>query len=145
MSNGEDIAAQIASALSEASEALGDGELIARIATPGDSTGPSWAPSGESQGLVRDVRCVIDSFDEREIDGTSIRFGDKRIIIEAIEPAPTPSDSIIVAGIIYAIINVETTNPGGVNLMHEIQSRRSGDAPIFVDDYDQSQSAPAAA
>lgn len=142
MSFGTDIAAEVSAALAEASIATGDGELIGQVLTPGQTTGDPWAPNDQVDPSSRDARMVISQFNVLEIDGSLIQATDRKIMVERMDPPPTTSDQISLAGKIYDIQSVDTLEPGGVAIYHKVQARMIGYAPVIVDNYDQTESAP---
>ena len=68
---------------------------------------------------------VVTEYSLRDIDGTQIRVGDKRVILEALNGMPTPQtkDSLIIEGVSHSIVNVRPLSPAGVVVIYELQAR----------------------
>lgn len=125
MSNGTDIAAEVAAALEEGSAAVGDGEQTAYVLRRGEASGPGnrpeFAPDDRYPTLA-----IVGSFSAMEQMGTSIEANDVKITCAVLAITPTTADKIEVSGIEYYIQQAETIRPGGVDLFHALQCRRTG-------------------
>ena len=89
------------------------------------SSGPAYAPV-EGTPTSYAVTVVVQDFANREIDGTRILTGDKKVMVAkgslAIEPAT--SDTLVIGGVDHAIVEVRPLNPGGSVILYEVQARR---------------------
>ena len=95
------------------------------------SGGMAWE-AGSVQVKDYPVVVLIGSFKERLIDGTNIRYGDRKILIpveklifDGERITPTTDDKIVIDDIEYLIVNVNPVCPGGVDLIFEVQARGS--------------------
>lgn len=75
-------------------------------------------------------RVVVTDYDIRQVDGTLIQRGDKRILLSVItgvgakDVSPVPGDKIVVGNVTYTVVDASPLSPGGTVVMHEIQARR---------------------
>ena len=71
------------------------------------------------------AKAVVTAYSERLINGESIRAGDRLILLSPEAPVvPTQNDRLIIAGVEFAIVAVESLSPGGTTLYYKIQARR---------------------
>jgi len=72
------------------------------------------------------VKGLFTNFRAQDVDGTTIKREDKRVLIAAtsLDSAPTPSDVIIDGDVEYEIINCDTLMPGDVPILYMVQVRR---------------------
>jgi hypothetical protein len=61
-------------------------------------------------------------YENKEIDGTTIKAGDRRFKTADL-PTPTTSDKLVVGSQVLTVINVRTYAPGEVTLLWELQCR----------------------
>lgn len=59
----------------------------------------------------------------KDIDGTLIKRGDKRVIMEASDLVPTTTDTLTIGGVVHSIIEAVPVNPGGVVVIYKVQVR----------------------
>lgn len=59
----------------------------------------------------------------KDIDGTLIKRGDKRVILEASAAVPTSTDTLTIGGVVHNIIEAVPVNPGGVVVIYKVQAR----------------------
>lgn len=59
----------------------------------------------------------------REIDGTLIKAGDCRLIVEVVTNAPQVGDAVTFGGVVYRVMAVESIEPGGVTVIYKLQVR----------------------
>lgn len=70
------------------------------------------------------VRGVEEAYAQREIDGTNVLSGDKRVVIAASGiTAPQVNDICTMAGTDYMVKKVDTLAPGGTPLTYTLQLR----------------------
>ena len=83
-----------------------------------------WEP-GASTTVSYPVTCVVADFSEKMIDGSTIIYGDKRVIVAAkdMPVVPCVSDVIAVGATEYTIINVKTIAPAGAAVVYELHAR----------------------
>jgi len=69
---------------------------------------------------------VVVAYSDRDTDGTQIRVGDKKVILEAPDgmPEPQTKDTIIIGAVEHSIVNVKPLSPGGTVVIYELQVRR---------------------
>lgn len=68
---------------------------------------------------------IVTYYVDSLLNGSSIKQGDKKIIVAAADLpiTPTTTDTITVNGEKYSVVNVKNVAPGGVSLIYEIQAR----------------------
>ena len=73
---------------------------------------------------------VISNYNQKEIDGTRIQFGDVKLLLSAFKsdgttmPQPTSADTLTANGITYGVVSpIMPTNPAGTVVMYEVQLR----------------------
>lgn len=87
-------------------------------------SGPAYDPittTTDHDCLVVEVGYTI-----RQIDGTRIRAGDKRLFVSTagLTIEPTEQDQIIMGGVPHEIVRVSPLSPAGTVVFFEIQARR---------------------
>jgi len=63
-------------------------------------------------------------YKKRDIDGTLIKAGDIRFLMEAKETEPAIGGNIVIDSVTYRIIDLTPTSPAGVVVMYELQLRK---------------------
>ena len=63
-------------------------------------------------------------YNRKEIDGTLVKRGDIRLILEATTTAPDNGDTVTIDSVIYRIMSVKPTSPAGTVVIYEVQLRR---------------------
>lgn len=126
MSNGSDIAAEIASALAEVGTDTGAGALVATVTReqPDETIRTPWSEQSEVEPLTYEINVIRDSWKWGEINGTSILADDLKLMAQAGVVIPTPADKITLAGEVYNIMDVMLEAVGGVDLYYIIQARK---------------------
>ena len=122
--SGQQIANEVLAALREAGQETGSGPLIAML-TPAVEGGNPWDAAGPPPDPAQ-VTIVIDEFRVNEIDGTLIRAGDKKVLIDATGPAPNTGDTLAISGEDHRIEMVWPLSPAGVAVMYTVAARRMG-------------------
>lgn len=91
------------------------------------ATGTNGASTVTTQACL----AVEDAYKAREIDGTLVRVGDRRLILSPETSSGTavtaaePGDTITFAdGTVWTVKTVEPTSPGGTALIYTLQLRR---------------------
>lgn len=87
----------------------------------------SYAPESGSTVSYNNLGMFGAVFDwpAKEVDGTSILRGDKKILLEASQ-APTTKDRMIIGGVDHEIISSKPLAPGGVAVIYIVQARAGG-------------------
>ena len=124
--SGQQIANEVLAALQEAGTETGDGPLVAQL-TAVEVGGTPWTGTSFPPEPV-DVTIVIDQFWRDEIDGTQVRAGDKKVLMDATGPVPKTGDTLTISGHAHRIEGVMPLAPAGVAVMYEVQARESGGA-----------------
>jgi len=69
------------------------------------------------------VTGIVGNYSMAQVNGVSIMSGDLRVVITD-EVIPAKSDSIVIDGNSYSLININTVNVGGTILLYILQVRR---------------------
>ena len=87
-------------------------------------SGPDYDPTFAKQS--RDCTIAVLDYENREIDGTRIQAGDKKVLVSAVGLSPEPStvDRIDIGDEEHAIISVKPLSPAGTPVFYEVQARR---------------------
>ena len=120
--SGADIAAEVTAALAEAAGDTGDGQQAVLIRPGAPQINPWDDPPGEP--TTQAVWAIAEAYRQDMIDGTLIRAEDRRVMVEAVSPAPTTADRLSIGGVEYGIVAVQPEAPAGVALYHICQCRR---------------------
>lgn len=69
---------------------------------------------------------LVEDYSVRDIDGTVIQQGDKKVLLSLTNTTvtPTTADNLSIGGVTYSIQNVNSLEPGGVSVLYTIQARR---------------------
>lgn len=91
--------------------------------------GRPWDPS-DTPPDVTEHACtiVVTEYSQREIDGTLIMSGDKKVLISTsgLQVSPEPGDEFRIQGERFSVINVQPLSPAGTVVLWEAQARRIG-------------------
>lgn len=119
--SGASIAAEVAAALSEVANDVGDGNFVVTLKQTSGAPANPW----ETGGTVTEteIAAVVQMYARGQIDGTIIKQGDRRIMLAATGPRPSTADTLEVAGTDYRILNVDEVAPSGVAIYYELQAR----------------------
>lgn len=113
--------ANMAQTALEMIEEYGVEAVIARRDSGGSTP---WNPAA---GASTEYPCavIVTYYVDSLLNGSSIKQGDKKIIVAAADLpiTPTTTDTITVNGEKYSVVNVKNVAPGGVSLIYEIQAR----------------------
>jgi hypothetical protein len=125
MSNGSDIAAEIAAALADVGNDTGSGPLVATVTrAPGDAAVNPWDAVSTTAFSTFTASVIQDAWKFGEINGTSILATDLKLMMAAGVVVPDVADTITVAGEVYNIMDVMPEAVGGVDLFYIIQARK---------------------
>lgn len=72
---------------------------------------------------IYDFKAIVKDYNRDMVDGTTILMGDKLIIAES-KISPEPSDTIIINGQTWKVVDIKESNPAGVKLVLFIQVRK---------------------
>lgn len=83
---------------------------------------------GKSAGdTKKQFKChaVLNNYEIKHVNETQIQLGDKQMTLAAKDLGTTPvmTDTITQGGTTYSIKNIQLLNPGGVDLIYELQCR----------------------
>jgi len=92
-------------------------------------TAAAYSPSTGSAGVTEtDYNCIGAVFDyvQAMIDGTSIKTGDKRVLLSAdgLTVTPDVGDAILIGTEIHSVVNANPLAPAGVVVIWTIQARK---------------------
>lgn len=84
----------------------------------------SGSTSGETTTNFK-CHAVLTNYDIKHINDTQIQLGDKKVTLSAkdLGTKPEMTDTISEGGITYSIKNIQPLNPGGIDLIYELQCR----------------------
>ena len=68
-------------------------------------------------------KAVSTNYTKTEIDGESVLQGDIRLLVENTSVVPAIDNTVVIDSIIYRLMNVESINPNGSNIMYICQIR----------------------
>jgi hypothetical protein len=112
-------------------DVLGDADLGFQSVTLTSITAGTYDPAtGTVTGgstTTTSVRAVVEDFKGLSLLNGLIQAGDKKITVAAanVTTAPKPTDTVTVGGIVYAVVNVVTVQPGSAAVIYEIQARKA--------------------
>jgi hypothetical protein len=114
---------------SETSQAIRDAGAPLKLMRSGGNAYDPASSTNSPNVTAFDGFAVQGSYNTREIDGTSIRWGDARFLI-AIDgragkvPRPVEGDTITFAGETFRVVITRPLQPGGVPVLWDTQARR---------------------
>jgi hypothetical protein len=111
---------EVFAALREASAATGAGVLEATLVRR--AAAMPWQAAG-AEASFPPMPCVIEGYHEREIDGESIRRGDRKVMLAATGEAPRTGDRLVIGGRRWVAVDVAAEEPGGLPLFFVVQVR----------------------
>jgi hypothetical protein len=127
--SGAAIAAEVAAALREVANDVGEGEFLVKLLRPSILPENPWdfGAGEDSSGAYPfdefDLPALVSYFPQSMIDGTLIQVGDRRVMVSARGPKPTTADRLVIGAVTYRIISVRETGPSGVALYYVCQAR----------------------
>lgn len=95
--------------------------------TPGDSNKPWRGPAAAEESFT--VKAVVFPYEEKDVDGSIVRLGDKRMYVaaNALGQEMATMDAVEDGGVRYRIVVANIIAPGAVSVVYEIQLRRQID------------------
>lgn len=73
--------------------------------------------------VVEETFGVVLDFAAKDIDGTLIKRGDKKVILEATTIFPTSTSTLTIGGVVHTVVEAVPVNPGGTVVIYKIQAR----------------------
>lgn len=119
---------------STAAEMIGEfGQAVTLTRSVPGAYNPTTGTNGAATVTTQSCLAVEEAYKAREIDGTLIKAGDKKLILSpqtaagATVTAPTEGDTVTFAGDAdpWTIKSVEPLSPGGTALLYTLQLRRT--------------------
>lgn len=109
------------------------GETVTFVAvsdTPDDPNKPWRGP--QNSETTENAVAVEKTFDERSINGETIRFGDKRYVVAANDLSMDPQtvDAIRDGGTQWSVVNTTIAKPGSTALVYEFHVRQGQGAAL---------------
>lgn len=81
------------------------------------------AESGASTTTFSGYAAAL-SYNNAEIDGTVVKKGDVRLVIESTTATPETGDQCTVDSVVYRVMMVEPVSPGGTTVINKVQLRK---------------------
>ncbi len=107
----------------EIADEFGTGSYTVTIERPAAQPENPWDdPAGSPTSYT--IRALIEEYRQDQIDGTLIRAGDRRVLLDPTVIEPTTADRVVIDGDEYAIVRVQAEAPAGVPLLYMLQIRR---------------------
>jgi len=69
---------------------------------------------------------VVVNYPAREVDGTSVQRGDRKVLLAANGVVPKIQDTLIIGGVRNKIIDCKAVSPAGIAVMYTAQARAGG-------------------
>jgi len=71
---------------------------------------------------------AVFDYPTKDVDGTKIQRGDKRLLLEAGDSIVPPGtkDRVEIGGTMHAVLDCKPVAPGGVDVVYEVQVRAGG-------------------
>lgn len=88
--------------------------------------GNAWDPgSGTTVTTDYSVTAVVLEYANRDIDGSLVQQGDKRVYVSAkgLPAIPAVTDTLVIDGTTYRIIGVKPLRPAAVTVLYDVQAR----------------------
>lgn len=116
--------AKIAATASALVAKFGQAITVTRVAAGGAYDPATGAVEGGTAVAVNGIGVALD-YAQREIDGTIIQSGDRRILIAAsLSITPSAGDSLALAGgQMLRVMSSKPLSPAGIIVLHEVQAR----------------------
>lgn len=105
---------------------VGGGGQAGFVRRPGTSTGPAHNPTIGAP-VNHPATFIVTDYRSREIDGTRIQTGDKRVAmaVGSLTITPSTTDLLVDAsGQVYKIVDCKPVDPAGTVIFFKLQVRR---------------------
>ena len=109
--------AGIADEVTQALGEVGQTATLTKSVASGSAYNPTLTKSNSTLAIV------VMEYKQREIDGTMIVRGDKKIYAAVGTVDPVVGDELTIGGVRHQVIMVKPTSPAGTVVMQEIQAR----------------------
>lgn len=121
--SGASIAAKVKSGLRKANAATGENPNPIYKEVKTLTGGDGITPPSETVNLIQLVDAIFQSYDQKAIDGTTIKAGDRRLVSNG-DTAIDYGDIVTEGAVRYLVVNVDNKTPAGVPLAYIAQVRR---------------------
>lgn len=102
---------------------LGQTVLVTRVAV-GGGYNPDTGATSDGGESVWSASGVEFGYQQREVDGTLIKQGDRRVLIApSLGTTPQPGDTVTLGASRLEVISSNPLQPAGVVVLHEVQAR----------------------
>ena len=93
--------------------------------SPGMSPDQPWRP-GEPVPVDQPIEAVFLDYEQKYIDGETIRMGDQRVFMpaEGLTSPPEQNGQVLRGAEVWKIITIKPLNPNGQAIMYELQVRQ---------------------
>lgn len=82
------------------------------------------ATGAAAQKIVdHEATCVFLDYAQRDIDGTRIREGDRRVLMAPDAPRPLTGDAVVIDDQVLGVVAARVMEPAGVPVLYELQVR----------------------
>ncbi len=110
--------------VADAKEMIAEAGQVGKIVRSGSVTGDRWDPEYSASGETECTFVELE-YTTEEIDNSSVKIGDKKLLmsVEGVDPAPDTSCQVEVGDVPYQVIKVTPLSPGGVVIMWTVQVR----------------------
>ncbi len=97
------------------------------VGTPGDE---AFRTGSGGTSTDYNIDYIFEEYDERAVDGTTVRQGDRKITFSAEGLGVTVGQDhqVVADGSVFEIVNLMPLSPAGVVVLYQAQVRRVGDA-----------------
>jgi hypothetical protein len=99
--------------------------MVLRVPAPGAYDPATGGRATDSPYVDYSCFGTVDEYDIRDIDGTLIKEGDKRVTLSASSAMPDPvkGNILIMAGVEWSVERCKPTAPAGISVVYEVQVR----------------------
>ena len=101
--------------------AYGASATLTRV-RPGSYDPDTGAVAAGTTATYTGSAAVFD-YEQRDIDGTTIKHGDRKMYLQAIAITPQTGDLVSFGGSVFTVLASRPTNPAGTVVLHELQVR----------------------
>jgi hypothetical protein len=85
---------------------------------------PATSSTGTPTETVQTGSGAEIEYDSRDIDGTLVKVGDKKLLLSAVDfTEPQAGDVVTVGANTYTVIRCKPTNPAGTAVLYQVQVR----------------------
>ncbi len=93
--------------------------------SPGTNPDQPWRP-GEPAPADQPIEAVFLDYEQKYIDGETVRMGDQRVFMpaEGLTSPPEQNGQVLRGAEVWKIITIKPLNPNGQAIMYELQVRQ---------------------